>query len=556
MVSIVMTTFRKPIFLERALKSVFTQTDSDWELIVVDSSAYEYFELYIRENIQQICTSINKPSEEIFHKIHIIKEHNMDGKTGKLKIRGAKESTVEDYEFVVFFDHDDVLGSTLVENLNYISKNIPGYDLITSDYIQLMYLSETNQLCTTTDLSFLGGSAVKEEKPTWTIYLPFETIKTPSRIYRFTNTTGFKPMYQPKIVSKRVIDNNALLFNEEGRSSDAFLWDITYMMLNRLHINDVQYIYMVYDKGCELNTSCWNRPENYLVEQNAKEANENLMKILERHQYNKFYKTYEPPTKFWKLLDKNNYKTIQDKIQWLKVHDNSPLKTKCADKILIHDYCKEKIGKDLCIPIIQIYNSPDDINFNELPDQFVLKCNHGCGFNIIVTDKSKMNKDEIVSQLKNWLNVNFAYQNGYEMQYANIERKCFAEKYMADISQQDSLLDYKFWCFNGVPKLYTINTGLGHGDILYFNIENDEPMDLYGAFKDKDLSKIFDKPINFDYMKECAIKLSQEFKFVRVDFYEVNGQVYLGELTFTPGSGYFKYQNPEDNYKIGNLLEI
>ena len=275
--------------------------------------------------------------------------------------------------------------------------------------------------------------------------------------------------------------------------------------------------------------------------------------MLENIDYSKYAKDLVKKAEGQKLkINLFNPVTIQDKINWLKLYDVNELKTKCADKIKLHEYCKEKLGKDLCIPIIKIYDHVNDIKWSELTDSFVLKCNHGSGMNIIVRNKANVNEVQAKQKIKNWLNTDFAFQNGYEMQYHNIERHAYAEEYMHDETQERSLYDYKFWCFNGHPKLWTINDGHGHGDIMYYDI-NGKPEDLYGVGV-KNVK--YEKPANFDLMVEYAKKLSEDFVFVRVDFYLINNQVYLGELTFTPGSGWFKYKNNDDNIRVGQMLDL
>ena len=249
--------------------------------------------------------------------------------------------------------------------------------------------------------------------------------------------------------------------------------------------------------------------------------------------------------------DLKNPETIQDKIQWLKLNDLSELKTRCADKILLHEYCKEKLGKDICIPILKVFDGKN-IDFEGLPNNFVLKCNHGSGMNIIVKDKSKFDYTEAVNKLSSWLDSDFAVKNHYEWHYHDIVRKAYAEKYMFDSKQKESLYDYKFWCFNGEPKLYTINAGHGHGDILYFDM-NGNVCNFYGIQYDL---RDFVKPKSFTKMKEIAKILSGDFKFVRVDLYEIKGKIYLGELTFAPGSGMFRYKNKEDEIMVGDMLKL
>ena len=281
------------------------------------------------------------------------------------------------------------------------------------------------------------------------------------------------------------------------------------------------------------NKSLWS--EEQKIEKMAEYENE-LKAFLKRHGY-----TY----------DIDNPKTIQEKIQWLKIHDSTPLKTKCADKIKVHEYCKEKLGEDICIPILKIYNSTDEIKWSELPDSFVLKCNHGSGMNIIVKNKKEVSEDVSKQKVRKWLATDFAFQNGYEMQYHNIERKTYVEKYMWDETQKKSLYDYKFWCFNGIPKFYTINDGFGHGDIMYYDMEHNE-LNPY-CIKSTEYNSV---PPEFDKMKEFAKKLSEDFKFVRVDFYYVGGKIYLGELTFTPGSGLFIYKDSKYALKFGEMLNL
>ena len=252
----------------------------------------------------------------------------------------------------------------------------------------------------------------------------------------------------------------------------------------------------------------------------------------------------------------DNPKTIQDKINWLKVNDMTQLHSDCADKIKVHKYCEKKLGEDICIPIIKIYNNINEINWDELPNKFVIKCNHGSGMNIIVNDKSKINKNDCIAKLNRWMNTDFAFQNGYEMQYHTIERKIFVEEFLDDMSQKNSLYDYKFWCFNGTPHFFTINDGNGHGKWMNYYDINLNPMsckrlDFIGESPNdlKMPSKIYE-------MIEYAKKLSEPFKFVRVDFYEVNEKVYLGELTFTPNSGFLKFKDDSYSLKFGQLLDL
>ena len=148
----------------------------------------------------------------------------------------------------------------------------------------------------------------------------------------------------------------------------------------------------------------------------------------------------------------SNIKTFQDKINWLLIHDSSELKSHIVDKILLREYSKKILGKDICVPIIKIYNNINKININELPEKFVLKCNHGSGMNIICNNKTKFNISNAKEKLNKWMKINYGLEY-YEYQYIHIKRKIFAEIFL-----KDNITDYKFYCFNGNPKLIKVQS--------------------------------------------------------------------------------------------------
>lgn len=145
-------------------------------------------------------------------------------------------------------------------------------------------------------------------------------------------------------------------------------------------------------------------------------------------------------------LDLKNPKTLQEKICWLNIYEPNILKSRCTDKILLRDYCKEKLGIDLCIPIIAIYDKPEDIEWTKLPKQFVIKCNHGSSMNIIVKDFNKLDINATILKLKQWLDTDYAFAHGFEANYHDICRKIFIEEYKEDAATHE-LRDYKFSCF-------------------------------------------------------------------------------------------------------------
>ena len=229
--------------------------------------------------------------------------------------------------------------------------------------------------------------------------------------------------------------------------------------------------------------------------------------------------------------------TIQDKINWLKVYDISKLKALCADKIAVHDYCVDKLGIDICVPILKIYESPDNIKLEELPNRFVLKCNHGAAMNVICKDKRKFDLADAKKKICKWLTVDLGTV-GMEYHYSFIKPKCFAEKYIADDSSSSGLTDYKVWCFGGEPGFvqvmanrYTENKYTNMYDLNWNKLDTGYNMWPFNP------DVIDQKPKHFDQMIEYATKLCKDFKFVRVDFYDTTDKLYLGEMTFTPSNG-------------------
>ena len=257
-----------------------------------------------------------------------------------------------------------------------------------------------------------------------------------------------------------------------------------------------------------------------------------------------------------KTLDLKNPKTFSEKIQWLKLYDSTPIKTKLADKYLVRDWIKEKIGEEYLIPLLGVWKKADDINFDTLPNQFVLKCNHGCGYNIIVKDKTKLDIDEAKLKLTTWLKENFAFKNGLELHYKNIKPVIIAEEYIKEVSE--SAIDYKFICCNGIPELCWITnkyeTIHKRG---FYSLPNWEKQNL----EYRDRGAIFDenvvqKPRILDEMLSVVKTLAKDFPLVRVDLYLIKDKIYFGEMTFTSSSGGALFFPNEWNYILGENVKL
>lgn len=250
-----------------------------------------------------------------------------------------------------------------------------------------------------------------------------------------------------------------------------------------------------------------------------------------------------------KSWDFKNPKTFTEKIWWMKIYDSTFLKSFCADKINLHHYSCRILDKDICIPIIKVYDKPEDIKYDELPDKFVIKCNHGSGYNIIVKDKSHINKDDIARRLRKWLSEDFSFVYDCELHYHVIERKILIEEY------KDNLEDIKIFCFNGTPKFCQVDKHFQERRMNFYDCEWNYLPWLSNVSYPSNPSVRDEKPEQLDEMLEIATKLSKDFKFVRVDLYPRPEGIFLGELTFTPGGGRQSYANDGD-LKIGQMLDL
>lgn len=260
-----------------------------------------------------------------------------------------------------------------------------------------------------------------------------------------------------------------------------------------------------------------------------------------------------------RMFPKANLKnptTLTDKLQWLKIHDSTFLKSFCADKITLRDYCKYILGKDICIPLLGIYKTPEEIEWDKLPTRFVLKCNHGSAMNIIVKDKDSVDRARIGKQLSAWLKCKYG-DLSLELFYNVIPPRIIVEEYKED-KENGALTDYKFVCFNGnVKYLQVINGRFTNG--LHFNYYTTDfkPMTDVSWNAHPARYDLPDKrPSNFDEMLSYADKLCKDFKCVRVDFYSIAGKTYLSELTFIPASGRITYKKSTTDLLFGRLLHL
>lgn len=284
-----------------------------------------------------------------------------------------------------------------------------------------------------------------------------------------------------------------------------------------------------------------------------------------KNEFEYFYLLKLSPEKYEKYLSKQYKKktgedlniispeSFSEKIQYSKLHLVDPEKTRLTDKYLVREWVNEKIGSEYLIPLLGAWDKSSDIEIENLPEKFVLKTNHSAGWNIIVKDKQNFNFSWAKMKIRRWLNRNFAYYSDLQLQYRDIKPKILAETYLVDSEGQ--LNDYKFICFNGKPYYCWIDIGrhTNHYRNLYdmeWNLQNWS----YNTF-DRYPEKV-EKPTNFDKMVELATTLSKGFSHVRVDLYNVDGQIFFGEMTFTSSGGYTLTEPKEYNYYLGSLWDI
>lgn len=256
---------------------------------------------------------------------------------------------------------------------------------------------------------------------------------------------------------------------------------------------------------------------------------------------------------FHENLDLNEPQTFNEKLQWLKLYNRKPEYTVMVDKYKVREYIAKTLGEEYLIPLIGVWDDPDEIDFDALPDQFVLKCNHNSGLGMcICKDKSKLDIPKVKAELRKGLKQDY-YLTGREWPYKDVPRKIICEKYMED-STTAELRDYKIYTFNGKPEFCMINQDRGvHTRADYFD-RNYKWLDF--SWGPDHADTLPQKPKNYELMYQFAERLAAGTVVLRVDFYEVDGRLYFGELTFFDGSGFDKIEPVEWDYKLGGMVRL
>ncbi|MCI6878029.1 MAG: glycosyl transferase [Solobacterium sp.] len=253
-----------------------------------------------------------------------------------------------------------------------------------------------------------------------------------------------------------------------------------------------------------------------------------------------------------KKVDLKNPQTFNEKIQWLKLHDypTNQLVIDGADKYKVRAYVEEKGLGNILVPLIGHWDKPEDIDWDKLPEKFVLKCNHGCAYNIVCNDKSTFDKVEAIKKMRKWMKEDFGAFN-IETHYSKIKPHITCEEFLGDC-----IIDYKFFCFNGEPTYIYVSSDLIHdrqAQIGFFYLDGTKMPLIRDDYAPMDIEEL---PPFFDQMKEAAKVLCQDFPFVRVDFFLANNTYYFAELTFTPSGGMMPFNPDKYDLEWGKLIDL
>lgn len=248
-------------------------------------------------------------------------------------------------------------------------------------------------------------------------------------------------------------------------------------------------------------------------------------------------------------LNLDNPVKFAEKIQWLKIHDRKPEYNLLVDKYEVKKIVGNIIGEQYIVPTLGLWENFDDIDFDALPDKFVLKCTHDSGGIVIVDDKTKLNRSTAKRKLNKHLKRNL-YRFGREWVYKDVPPRLIAEKYLGN-----DLSDYKFFCFSGEPKYCQVIASRWKGETIDFFDMNWAHQEFVGLNPDVQNSATeIPCPKNFELMKKLAAKLAKDTCFRRIDFYEIDGAIYFGEITFFPRAGFGKFKPDKWNKILGDMI--
>ncbi len=375
---------------------------------------------------------------------------------------------------------------------------------------------------------------------------------------------------EPKAVNKFVYDFVDAIFLLDGKNLDAaiplffnlgvaprkiILWNEQHSV-EPLKFSQRDGTPVICFEGLEFHIKN-SQDENFMKQALQRMRNQKILHNQPRESYAAILKNWYRQI-MGRELDLDNPKTYTEKINWLKLYDSTPLKARLADKFAVRDYVADKIGADKLKPIFGAWDSFDEINFDELPNQFALKCNHGSGMNIIVKDKNSLDRHSARERINAWLATDYGATQ-LELHYSLIKRKIVAEKYLEEAN--GNLHDYRVYCFNGEPTFICVTEIWNHEEHKFNQgYYGTDWHDLGAMFEDAPLfeSPLL-KPENLKELLSCAKILCAGFSCVRVDFFNLENTILFGEMTFIPNAGFLPYKRTwtyERDLEIGNMIKL
>lgn len=256
-----------------------------------------------------------------------------------------------------------------------------------------------------------------------------------------------------------------------------------------------------------------------------------------------------------KKLDLKNPKEFNQKLEWYKVFYRPKILNQLVDKYAVRQFVIDRIGEQYLNEIYAVYDKPEDVSFDGLPNQFVVKATHTSSYNLIVTNKVNLNKRETTKSLKKWFKKNQYYRMGQEWAYKDVKPRVVIEKFLKEDGRA-SLVDYKFYCFDGTPKFIDVHLDReeDHKQGCFDLDFNLLPFGKSSSYKS--ISSDIEKPVNLKEMVQLSKTLSKGFPFVRVDFYSVKGKTVFGEMTFYPSDARKDFYPEKYNKIIGDYFKL
>lgn len=271
-------------------------------------------------------------------------------------------------------------------------------------------------------------------------------------------------------------------------------------------------------------------------------------------------KKFDARLRFHKKLNLKNPETLSDKLAYIELHEQSPLAPSCTDKYAVREYVEKKGLGNILVPLAGgPWSDVESVDFDALPNSFAMKATHGCKMNYLVADKASMNQEACVKEMRRWLSTTYGAYS-MEPHYLSIPHRLYAEQFLENAGQ---LVDYKFHCLNGVPQFVLVcSERKANGDAAMkvtldlYDMEWNHIPEIIASGSEISGNGSIQRPEQLEEMKRVAERLSSDFKFVRVDLYELDGNIYFGELTFSPGCCVFPYFTETFDREMGKLLTL